>query len=311
MSERKSLEPNRQIADRIPVVSSGTAVALVPQDAGQAMEFAKLMALGGVGIPAHLRGNPGTCLRIVSDAMISGMSPFHLADDSYEISGRLAYGAKTIYAMTLRSGVLESDLPMSFKGEGEGLSCTVTGRRKGGSQQTKTVVLSQVKTRNSPLWKTDTQQQLGYYTRRAWCRLHAPDAIMGLMANTDDVIDRGEAEVIEDKPQTAVEAVTAHLTGPEPEPVDAEYVEPEKPAKEAPKAPEPPSPAEQKAIEILDNIRRHGKAQQLSQYWIACEQHILAMPPKTAESVTAAYDKRMAELMPKPDKQGELLGAGE
>ena len=305
--DRRALVPNREIADKIPGVATGTATALVPQDAGQAMEFAKLMALGGVGIPKHLREKPGACLRIVSDAMTYGMSPFHLADDSYEINGRLSYGAKTIYAMTLRSGLIEGDLPMTFSGQGEDLTCTVTGRRKGGQQETKAITLSQVKTRNSPLWKTDVQQQLGYYTRRAWCRLHAPDAIMGLVANTDDMIDRGEAEVINDEPPTDVDRVTAHLQAPEVKPVDAEYVEPEKPASEAPKPPEPPSPAEQKAIEILDNIKRHAQPQKLSQYWISCEKHLAAMPPELAESVAAAYDKRMAEMMPKTEKQDTLV----
>lgn len=266
MTDRKSLEPNRAIADHIPVVASGTTGALVPQDAGQAMEFAKLMALGGVGIPAHLRGNPGTCLRIVSDAMTYGMSPFHLADDSYEINGRLSYGAKSIYAMTLRSGVIDGDLPMEFKGEGESLECTVTGRRKGGAVQPKTVRLSQVKTRNSPLWKTDTHQQLGYYTRRAWCRLHAPDAIMGLLAAEDPPIDAGEAQIV-DVPQTDVDRVAAQLNGPEPEPEPQDEL----------------TPAERKALEISEGIAKCISVANLTAYWKDQWEHIKALPAPLAE----------------------------
>jgi len=41
-------------------------------------------------------------------------------------------------------------------------------------------MLANVTTRNSPLWKTNPKQQLGYLQVKNWCRLFAPGAILGV-----------------------------------------------------------------------------------------------------------------------------------
>ena len=212
--QRGALVANRDIVDQVPFVQGQTTGALVPQNMGQALELAKIMAGGNVGVPKHLRGQPAVCMRIITDALQFALNPFHLADDSYVINDRLGYGAKTIHAMTLRSGVLDGRLDVTYEGEGANLICTVTGRLRGSTRVSiKTVRLSQITTMNSPLWKSDPQQQLGYYTERAWCRLHAPDAIMGLVAREDPMIDV-TPEVVSingDAPRGALAEVEAHL----------------------------------------------------------------------------------------------------
>ena len=221
METRGALVANREIVDQVPFVQGQTTGALVPQNMGQALELAKIMAGGNVGVPKHLRGQPAVCMRIITDALQFALNPFHLADDSYVINDRLSYGAKAIHAMTLRSGVLDGRLDVTYEGQGTNLICTVTGRLRGSTRVSiKTVRLSQITTMNSPLWKTDPQQQLGYYTERAWCRLHAPDAIMGLVAREDPMIDV-TPEVVSingDAPRGALAEVEAHLgVGDEPE----------------------------------------------------------------------------------------------
>ncbi len=219
--QRGALVANRDIVDQVPFVQGQTTGALVPQNMGQALELAKIMAGGNVGVPKHLRGQPAVCMRVITDALQFALNPFHLADDSYVINDRLGYGAKSIHAMTLRSGVLNGRLEVTYEGQGANLVCTVSGRLRGAtSVSVKSVRLSQITTMNSPLWKTDPQQQLGYYTERAWCRLHAPDAIMGLVAREDPMIDV-TPEVVSingDAPRGALAEVEAHLgVGDEPD----------------------------------------------------------------------------------------------
>ena len=310
--QRKAMMAARDIIDPMALVPPQTRGALVPTNMGEALEFAKEMSRAQFSLPSYLKDNPGDCLRIVMIAGRTALDPFMLAGQTYKTKNksgeeRLEFQAQAIHAIVLASGVLDGDLRTEIQGESLAkMTCTVTGKRRGGNVHVETYHYAPIQPKNSPLWTTQPRQQMIYYSERAWCRAHAPDALMGLIAREDPPIDRGEIEIVEDKRPTSVEAVTAHLT-PEAEPVDAEYSEPETPVSEAPKPPEPPSPAEQKAIEIMDNLRRHAQPQKLSQYWISCEKHLAAMPPELAESVAAAYDKRMAEMMPKTEKQDTLV----
>lgn len=40
--------------------------------------------------------------------------------------------------------------------------------------------LGQITVKNSPLWKTDPDQQLAYYTGRSWARRYAPEMLLGI-----------------------------------------------------------------------------------------------------------------------------------
>lgn len=207
---RLAMRPNRELLDPVRLRDVHSRAALVPQTMGEVFEFAKMMASGRIGVPAFLVNNPGDCLRIVGIAARCGLDPFMLADESHEVNKRMAFGAKAIHAIVLASGVLEGDLTLSFAGGGETLTATVTGKRREGAVHTETYHIATITTRNSPLWKQQPRQQLGYYAIRAWCRLHAPDALMGLVAREDAPIDV-TPETVETRPQTALEKVTAAL----------------------------------------------------------------------------------------------------
>ena len=64
--------------------------------------------------------------------------------------------------------------------------------------------IGKIQPKNSPLWKTDPDQQLGYYTIRAWARRHRPDVLLG-------VYDREEAATMsrEDGAATSFEQLEA------------------------------------------------------------------------------------------------------
>jgi len=64
------------------------------------------------------------------------------------------------------------------------LQCKVTATFKGEDepQEYTSPKVRDIKVKNSPLWVSDPQQQLGYYSVRAWVRRHCPDVLLGVYA---------------------------------------------------------------------------------------------------------------------------------
>lgn len=212
---RRALTADRNVIDQMPLAPASARSVFVPENTGQALEFAKVMASGKFSLPKHLQDNPGDCLWIISIAMATGLNPWQLAKQTYSVNNTtLEFQAQAVHAITMASGLIEGGLDLDFAGEGEALTCTVTGRRKGGPPRTHVYRLATITTKNSPLWTQQPQQQLGYYAQRAWCRLHCPEAIMGLTATgeAESMIDITPATA-EPAPVSALEAVQAHLNG--------------------------------------------------------------------------------------------------
>lgn len=212
------MQPNREVTDLIPVSQDDMRGALVPRNMGEAMECAKIMSTGRVSLPAFLRNNPGDCLRIVGIATRTGLDPFMLANHFYltkSKSGeeRMAAEAQAVHAIAMASGLIHGDLNLKFAGQAPDLSCTVTGTTRNGTTHTHIYFMKSIQTRNSPLWRDQPQQQLGYYSERAWCRLHAPGAMMGLIARGDPVIDVSAGEAGPEEAKTETDKVLEHLSG--------------------------------------------------------------------------------------------------
>ncbi|GGO96403.1 recombinase RecT [Stakelama pacifica] len=151
-----------------------------PANMGEAMEIARLMA-GSNFVAPHLRGKPGDCLAVVMQAARWAMDPFAVANKTFFVNDRIAYEAQLVTAVINSSGVLDGRLHPEWEGEGNELVCTVTGKLKGDDEPKKRrVAIKNITTRNSPLWKQDPEQQIGYYASRAWVRLHAPEVLLGV-----------------------------------------------------------------------------------------------------------------------------------
>ena len=154
--------------------------AFLPTSMGEAMEIAKLMA-GGNFVPKHLRGAPGDCLAVVMQSARWGMDPFAVGNKTYFVNDRMAYEAQLVNAVVNSSNVLDGRLKVEWSGEGNSLKCLVSGRIKGDPDiKTREVKLANIKTRNSPLWQSDPEQQIAYFATRAWARLHAPEVLLGV-----------------------------------------------------------------------------------------------------------------------------------
>ena len=171
------------------------------QSMSELLEFAKLLSVSGTAIPKHLRGNPGGCLAVTIQALEWRMSPIAVANKSYEVNDRIAYESQLIHAVVEARAPLKQRLRGTFTGEGDALSCTVTGHFKGevDSVTYESPPLSKITPRNSPLWKTDPKQQLWYYTVRAFARRYCPDVLIGIYS-ADELEDAGEMKDVTPAP---------------------------------------------------------------------------------------------------------------
>lgn len=197
-------------APSVSMVSNGNGSKVAPSDLDQVMRFADVMSTGDIALPKHLRGNKGACLAVTMQALQWEMNPFAVASKSYQVNGVISYEAQLITAViNTRSGI-KGRLKYVFSGKGDNLTCTVTGIL----DDTECIYISpeirNITPKNSPLWKSDTQQQLGYYSARAWARRYCPEVMLG-------VYDREEAEQIRDiTPRNDKPTILKSLTAEKP-----------------------------------------------------------------------------------------------
>lgn len=194
-------------ASTVSMVSDSTGSKVAPSDLDQVMRFADVMSTGDIALPKHLRGNKGACLAVTMQALQWEMNPFAVASKSYQVNGVISYEAQLISAViNTRSGI-KGRLKYVFSGEGDKLTCTVTGILDDTECTYTSPEIRNITPKNSPLWKSDTQQQLGYYSARAWARRYCPEVMLG-------VYDREEAEQIRDiTPRSDKPTILTSLTG--------------------------------------------------------------------------------------------------
>lgn len=197
------------------------SLAIVPQNFGELIAFADRMAESQF-VPAHLRRKPGDCMAVCLQALRWGMDPFMVAQKSYVVrdGATPAYEAQLIAAVIYSRAPLNGRLDIEWSGDAARRICTVTGRIIGDPKpKVRRVDSSTITTRNSPLWKSDLDQQLAYYSVRAWARLYCPDVIMGVFApdeiRSSEAIDVTPADAAPVNAATAVQSIiTQHRDEP-------------------------------------------------------------------------------------------------
>ena len=140
--------------------------------------MAEALSNSFLSVPKELKGNIGDCLAIVTQAMIWGLNPFSVAQKAHVINGKLGYEAQLVNAVVMQSGAING----SFHYEHNGDSCRVGAVLRGESSITWGEWLSAatVMTKNSPLWKTNPKQQMGYLQVKNWARAYCPGALLGI-----------------------------------------------------------------------------------------------------------------------------------
>lgn len=171
-----------------PLADIPSAQALVPTDrrllpAPRAAleDVAALLASGGAMVPKELRGKPEVCLAVAYMAALHGTDPVATASQTYLVGDKIAFMAQYINALVQRHF---AEKPVyTYQGQGATRAVRVTAKLKSGQViEYASPQLGQISPKNSPLWKTDPDQQLSYMAIRALARRHMPDVLLGIYA---------------------------------------------------------------------------------------------------------------------------------
>jgi len=156
--------------------------------------FAEMMAKGTLTTPDHLRGKPHDCFAIVMQATLWNMDPFAVAQKTHVINGKLGYEAQLVNAVLQKSGAIVGSPKYGFNKEGSNTLCRVGCVIAGETEITWGEWHSSgaVQVKNSPLWKTNVPQQMGYLQLKNWARLYTPGAILGVQT-VDELMDVPDA----------------------------------------------------------------------------------------------------------------------
>jgi hypothetical protein len=197
----------QQIEKRIDPEVSGTIAlsaaagtrTIAPENMAQMFEFAKMMAISGPCVRPAFRGNPGACLAIALQAFRTGADPFAVANKAYITTSRsgdeqIAYEAQYIHAVVNNSGRLKQRLRPIYSGTGGNRKCKIVGHVVGEDEplEYESPTVDSIAVKNSPLWKGDPDQQLFYYSSRAWARRHLPEVMLGMYTGDEikgEIID--------------------------------------------------------------------------------------------------------------------------
>lgn len=205
----------------------------------EVMEFSKLMAIGGVALPAFLRSNVGACLAVCIQAIEWRMSPYAVANKSYSVNDRLCFESQLIHAVIEQRAPITGRLRHKFTGEGATRRCVVWASVRGESEPLEytSPPFEQITPKNSPLWKSKPDLQLFYNASRDWARMYFPDVILGVYS--DDEIDAvGRPATVARVARTLDDLASARIAA------DGEQEEPEAEPKAEAKPNDAPSPSQ-------------------------------------------------------------------
>ena len=184
--------------------------------------MAVMMAEAKVTIPKHLQGSPADCLAVILMAAQHKVNPYVLAQKTFLVSGVIGYEAQLVQALIANSGAVRGRFHYEYRGEGQGVECRVGAVPAGENSVVWGEWLSaaSVTTKNSPLWKSNPRQQLGYLQVKNWARQYVPGAILGVYSADElqDAIElpMGPAEVVHLPSASRTEAVKAKLASRQP-----------------------------------------------------------------------------------------------
>lgn len=183
----RALSPNqervRQAAELIPVGAHGAA----PENFAQLVDAANWMSKARGAVGNHLIGNVGACLAIMEISSKFGFPAYMVARQTYLVGGQIAFMGQLIMAIINRHCPLRSRLKYTFEGEGQELRIIVTGHFKDEADPVSytSPPLKDIPIKNSPLWKSDPEQQFCYFAARRWQARYWPEGLFGLYTPED------------------------------------------------------------------------------------------------------------------------------
>lgn len=162
----------------VPAQPASQGLGLIPRNMQEAMQLAEMMSRGKM-MPEHLR-NSGDALMVIEQSMRWNMSPFAVAQSTFNIKGKLLFAGTLVAAAIENSGAIQGLMDYQFSGEGQARRVTVSALRRGETEpRTVEVVLKDAQTENG-IWKKQPDQQLVYHGARVWARRWTPGVMLGV-----------------------------------------------------------------------------------------------------------------------------------
>ncbi len=162
--------------------TSSTGLVLSNETMDKAFRMAELMASGRSTVPKHLQGSAADCMAVTLQALQWNMSPFAVAQKTHIVNGTLGYEAQLVNAVLQSTGAIAGEFDYEYRGGLADLECRVgaTPRGKTAVKWGEWLSIKEVTIKNSPLWKTNPKQQMGYLQVKNWARAFKPGAILGV-----------------------------------------------------------------------------------------------------------------------------------
>lgn len=188
---------DKEVAGALPMKGTGGAVSIAPRNVAELMEFSKMMALSGPCVRPQFRNNPGACMAISIQAFRWGMDPFAVCNKAYITTAKggdqqISFEAQLIHAVVNERAPLQGRLRPAYDGQGGTRKCKIVGYLVGEDApfDYESPEIGKIGVKNSPLWQSDPDQQLFYYSVRAWARRHVPEVLLGVCTE-DEIRDGG------------------------------------------------------------------------------------------------------------------------
>jgi hypothetical protein len=305
MSALQAVQTQPQVETAVNTIS----ILTNPTAMDAMFRFADLMAAGVSTVPKHLQGKPADCMAIVMQASRWGMDPFAVGQKTHLVNGVLGYEAQLVNAVLQTSGAIRGRFHYEYRGEGERVECRVGAIPMGEADIVwgEWLCAADVTTKNSPLWKTNKKQQLGYLQVKNWGRQYAPGAILGVYTADELVempereinpMDAAQAEPVVQAPKSSLKSRTAKAA-----PIEAEVVVQQQEPVNGPDfgdddEPEQFSPEVQSLLNMLIDCYEDSHFKE----WKARTAGFAKNSPEFI-SLVGAYNARRAEL--KTQAQGE------
>lgn len=166
-----------------------------PTNGRELMDMANLMSKAGPMVKDIYRDNAGACMALIAICAPYGLNPLMVSWKTYQTKpdAPMAYEAQVVIAMINASGVVPGGLRYRYEGEGPERRCTCYGTLRGETEPLEVVtpMLKDIGIKNSPLWKNDPDQQLAYYSGRAWGRRYKPEMFLGIYTTDEIETPRG------------------------------------------------------------------------------------------------------------------------
>ena len=147
---------------------------------------AKGMEIATIAVGKICRGNYGNSFAVALQALRWKMDPFAISHECYDVKGNLAYSGKLIKAVIDANAPIKTRLNYKYEGDIKDgtrqLTVYATFEGEDEPKEYTSPMIKDIRVKNSPLWKDDPDQQLGYYSARNWARRHAPDIMMGILS---------------------------------------------------------------------------------------------------------------------------------